>query len=653
MERPLLSPTVYRLLTNRCVKTFNTLVKSFLPIIFVLTLGAQAASAQTLYPTGFSQVLVANGILKPTVMAFAPDGRIFVAQQGGRLRVIKNGVLLPTPFIILNVDSAGERGLLGIAFDPAFANNQFIYLYYTLGTSTNNRISRFTANGDVVVPNSEVPVLNLNPLSSATNHNGGTMQFGPDGKLYVGVGENANGANAQNLGNYLGKVLRINSDGSIPTGNPFSGSASAARIWHKGLRNPYTITFQPGTGRLFINDVGQNTWEEIDDGTIGGKNFGWPIREGFSNDTFANPVYAYMHGSGSGVGCAITGGTFFNPSSTNYPSTHIGKYFFIDYCSNWIDMLTLNGNTGTRTPFASNIAGSPVSIITGPDGNLYFLSRATSAVYKITYTPTQSTVVNPVADAHVRGGTYGNTNYGGVTLLTTKNATNTTNNIFQTYLRFNISSFPTNSSSVKLRLYGYLYYATDPNVSVQVFNVPSLTWGETTITYFHRPAAQTTVLASANVSGTSPRYYEWDITAHINALRASGATFVSLEVRNLTVTNYNQVNFNSREMATNKPQLLSSGGTAQPLSLTTEIAEPQSVDVYPNPAKGSFTVRYPSSVSDGTMRVIDLQGRVIMKEKITQKNERTVNTNSLKPGSYILIIEKGDQKYSKQIAIKK
>ena len=130
-------------------------------------------------PLGFSQVLVSNGIGAPTTMAFAPDGRIFVAQQSGQLRIIKNGILLTQPFISLNVDASGERGLLGIAFDPAFASNNFIYLYYTLASGANNRISRFTANGDVAVAGSEVVVLNLDPLSTATNHNGGTMQFGP------------------------------------------------------------------------------------------------------------------------------------------------------------------------------------------------------------------------------------------------------------------------------------------------------------------------------------------------------------------------------------------------------------------------------------------------------------------------------------------
>lgn len=374
---------------SQCISIALTL--SFTASLFI---SSTLIKAQT-YPAGFQQVLVANGISNPTVMAFAPDGRLFVAQQTGALRIIQNGVLLATPAITLSVNSSGERGLLGIAFDPNFASNNFIYLYYTLSSAANNRISRFTMNGNTIVAGSESVVLNLDPLSGATNHNGGTIDFGPDGKLYVGIGENANTAHAQNLDTYHGKILRINSDGSVPAGNPFvGGTAQRQRVWEYGMRNPYTLSIQPGTGRIFVNDVGQNAWEEINDCTTGGLNYGWPTAEGFSsNPAFTNPVYAYAHGGGVGFGCAITGGTFFNPTSSNYPSQYTGRYFFLDFCNNWIDMLTLSGGTATRSNFASSIAGSPVGMATGPDGNLYFLSRANSAVYKITFTGSTAPVI--------------------------------------------------------------------------------------------------------------------------------------------------------------------------------------------------------------------------------------------------------------------
>jgi glucose/arabinose dehydrogenase len=339
------------------------------------------------YPTGFSQVQVANGLTNPTFISFSPDGRIFVSEQGGSLRIIKNGSLLPTPFLTLTVNSSGERGLLGVAFDPDFNSNHFLYVYYTATTPViHNRISRFTANGDLVVAGSEVPVLDLDPLV-ATNHNGGGMAFGPDGKLYVGVGENANGANAQNLDTYLGKILRINSDGSVPAGNPFTtGSSQRQRIWAYGLRNPFTLSFDPLTGKLYVNDVGQSTWEEINEATTGGNNYGWPAAEGTSgNPAFTNPIHSYMHTGGAETGCAITGGTFFNPGTTNYPASYMGNYFYIDLCSNWMYMLSFPGGIATASNFATGIAGSPVSLVTGIDGNLYFISRNDNAVYEIIF----------------------------------------------------------------------------------------------------------------------------------------------------------------------------------------------------------------------------------------------------------------------------
>jgi len=375
-------------------KTQSSINALILTSIASLLIFSSSIKAQT-YPTGFQQVLVANGISNPTVMAFAPDGRLFVAQQTGALRIIENGVLLSTPAITLSVNSSGERGLLGIAFDPNFTTNNFIYLYYTLSSASNNRISRFTMSGNTIVAGSESVVLNLDPLSGATNHNGGTIMFGPDGKLYVGIGENANSTNSQNLDTYHGKILRINSDGSVPAGNPFvGGTAQRQRVWEYGMRNPYTLSIQPGTGRIFVNDVGEVTWEEVNDCTTGGGNYGWPNAEGVSNNpAYTNPIYTYMHGGGIGFGCAITGGTFFNPTSTNYPSQYIGRYFFLDYCNNWIDQLTLSGTTATRSNFASSIAGSPVGMATGPDGNLYFLSRTNNAVYKITFTGSNAPII--------------------------------------------------------------------------------------------------------------------------------------------------------------------------------------------------------------------------------------------------------------------
>ncbi len=352
--------------------------------LLVLLVYLSSTKAATL-PAGFTETAIA-GLSAPTAMEIAPDGRIFVCQQGGSLVVIKNGVLLPTPFVTLNVDPSGERGLLGIAFDPNFASNNFIYLYYTVPTTPrHNRVSRFTANGDVVVPNSETILLELDNLTAATNHNGGAIHFGPDGKLYIAVGENATPTNAQTFANMLGKVLRINSDGTIPADNPFFNTASGNNrsIWALGLRNPFTFAFQPGTGRLIINDVGQDTWEEINDG-IAGSNYGWPTTEGpTSNPLFRSPLFFYGHGISATTGCAIAGGAFYNPNFVRFPQSFIGKYFFADLCSGWIRVF--DPAAGTASGFATGIV-QPVDLKVDVDGSLLYLSRGSNAVFRVQFT---------------------------------------------------------------------------------------------------------------------------------------------------------------------------------------------------------------------------------------------------------------------------
>ncbi|MDB5106838.1 MAG: carbohydrate-binding protein [Fibrobacteres bacterium] len=343
--------------------------------------GMELAVGLATVPSSFADVQVAGGLSNPTQMAIAPDGRIFVSEQAGRVRVIKNGTVLATPFVTLSVSPDGERGALGIAFDPAFASNHFVYVYYTSASGPHNRLSRWVANGDVASGGEQI-LLDLPNLSSATNHNGGSLHFGTDGKLYVSVGENANGANAQSLNTTLGKMLRINPDGGIPTDNPFYGTTSGINrsIWALGLRNPFTFDVQPGTGRLFINDVGQGTWEEIDEG-IKGANYGWPSTEGNTSDpAFKSPFYTYSHASG---GCAITGGAFYNPATEAFPAEYVGDYFFADYCGGWIKRIDLA--TRTVTGFATGI-NSPTDIRVGADGALYYIARGSGSIRKITYT---------------------------------------------------------------------------------------------------------------------------------------------------------------------------------------------------------------------------------------------------------------------------
>lgn len=379
--------------------------RSFVPRLEVL----EDRVVPTSLPADFQQSLVAGGLGNPTAMTLAPDGRVFITTQTGDLRVVKNGTLLSTPFLHVNVDSSGERGLLGVAFDPNFSVNHFVYVYYTVpGSGVHNRVSRFTAdaaNPDVATTGSEQDILDLDPLSTATNHNGGALHFGSDGKLYVAVGENANAANSQTLSNLLGKVLRLdvsqitasdpaNSAKLIPPDNPFVGQATGIDqvIYALGFRNPFTFDVQPGSGIIFVNDVGQSTWEEIDRLTAG-DNYGWDKSEGFASTvppaglgpgTYQDPQLAYNHNGGpAGGGIAIVGGAFYDPpaGATNaFPAAYVGKYFYSDLGGNWIRIFDPShpgslANPDTSSGFATGTVGTTVDLVVAPDGGLYYLAR--------------------------------------------------------------------------------------------------------------------------------------------------------------------------------------------------------------------------------------------------------------------------------------
>ncbi len=373
---------------------------------FLITLTVASATL----PAGFTESVVASGLQSPTTMQFAPDGRLFVLEQSGRVRVIDNGALLATPFLTLTVDANGERGLLGIAFDPDFATNQWVYLYYTVpAPDLHNRVIRVTANANVAAAGSAVTILDLDPLFSSLYHNGGAMAFGPDGKLYIGVGENFQPQLSQNMASRFGKLLRINADGTIPGDNPFFSSASGANraIWALGLRNPNNFSFN-ATGTLMINDVGEQSWEEVNRG-VAGANYGWPATEGdFDPATFpafTRPRFAYFHSHG----CAIVGSAFYEPATPTFPAQYQGAYFFADYCgaftspdiaNSWIGSIDATAPPPiTQNPapprFASNLA-APVDIRVANDGALYYLDRGSASVYRVQYgSPAPGIVTHP------------------------------------------------------------------------------------------------------------------------------------------------------------------------------------------------------------------------------------------------------------------
>ena len=345
-----------------------------------------AQTRSVVLPPGFLLTEVASGLSQTMAMAFSPDGRLFVCEKGGRLRVIKNDVLQTTPFLTLDVAPTGpsaSNGLLGVAFHPQFRTNSFFYVHYTAkATDTrpaHNRVSRFTATGDVADPGSEVVLLELHD-ESTTGHYGGDMHFGPDGMLYIAIGQYDSPSSAQLFTDFKGKILRINPNGTIPPDNPFSGEATeAGRLtWALGLRNPFTLAFNR-SGRMFINDVGEQTFEEINAGSAGA-NFGWPAVEGPANDPrYEDPFYFY----GRGDGCALTAGAFYDPATPRFPVQYVGKYFFADWCNGWIKTVDPS-DPATVSPFATGTR-LVMDFEVGPGGGLYYIEWQNDKVYRITY----------------------------------------------------------------------------------------------------------------------------------------------------------------------------------------------------------------------------------------------------------------------------
>ena len=368
---------------------------------------AASCLAGAALPPGFTDTAYATGFSQPDAFAIAPDGRIFVCEKTGAVKVVLNGKIVST-FVTINCDTFDERGVLGIAFDPDFQSNQFVYIYYTTNSlsldppsSPKNRVSRFTANGNVVVPGSELILLDNIP-SDAGNHNAGCLRFSPDGTLFIATGDGGlNHANSQDLTNLAGKILRINKDGSIPNTNPFFGSLSDRNeIWCYGLRNPFRFSFRPGTTIPYIGDVGENTWEEVNVGQAGG-NYGWNIYEGPTNVAgFISPEFYYMHTNTESA--AIVGGCFM--AQQRFAPPYAGSYFYGDYIRNVIRRVVFDSNNKYVSDADFTNANTPVDFAESKfDGDLYYVSINQGTLRRIAYKTNLSGVsVNP---STVVGGT--------------------------------------------------------------------------------------------------------------------------------------------------------------------------------------------------------------------------------------------------------
>ena len=338
-------------------------------------------------PSAYHWQEVASGLQRPVDLQADGSGRLFIIEKVGRIRIFQDGQLMQQPFLDIaeRVDSSGnEQGLLGLAFHPNYAQNGRFFVNYT-DTNGNTVIARYQVSNDANLadPNSEVKILGVD--QPFANHNGGVLTFGPDGYLYVGLGDGGSQGdpygNAQNRNALLGKILRIDVDSAdpyaVPSDNPFGNE-----IWLYGLRNPWRISFDRSTGDLYIGDVGQNAWEEIDflpAGSPGGTNFGWNLREGAhdykgsASPDLVDPVAEYSHQEG---GCSVTGGYVYRGSMPEWN----GIYLYGDYCTGLIWGL-IHSNDGWQKLQLFDMAVTITSFGQDEAGELYLLSDSGS-VYR-------------------------------------------------------------------------------------------------------------------------------------------------------------------------------------------------------------------------------------------------------------------------------
>ncbi|UPQ80236.1 PQQ-dependent sugar dehydrogenase [Flavobacterium azooxidireducens] len=341
----------------------------------------------------------ASGFSSPVALVNAGDDRLFVVQRGGLIRIVNaNGTINTTPFLSLTsiITAGGERGLLGLAFHPDYATNGRFYVNYTRSGDGATVIAKYTVSTtDPNVANSASAEILLTIAQPFSNHNGGSLNFGPDGYLYIGMGDGGSGGDpngyGQNLNSLLGKMLRIDVDGetgyAIPADNPYVGIAGEDEIWAVGVRNPWKFSFDRLTGDIWIADVGQNAIEEINKATSteAGLNYGWRCYEGNSayntsgcgaSSNYTFPIAQYTHASTGG--CSLTGGYVYR--GTTYPALQ-NKYVFADYCNNKIGYIDVDGGPITWT--ANAFSGNVVSFGEDVNGELYWVGISNGVISRV------------------------------------------------------------------------------------------------------------------------------------------------------------------------------------------------------------------------------------------------------------------------------
>lgn len=665
-----------------------------------------------------------TGLSLPVGVENCGDSRMFIIQKRGLIRIANaSGVLNSTPFLNLTsiVSTSGnERGLLGLAFHPNFKQNGYFYVNYTAQNDGHaTHVSRFQVNpndSNQALANSELILLDIpQPYS---NHNGGNIEFGPDGYLYIGMGDGGSANDpdgyGQNLQSLLGKMLRIDVDNpqapnnyGIPADNPFVSGGGRPEIWSYGLRNPWKFSFDKLTGDMWIGDVGQNAWEEIDyeaAGTAGGRNYGWRCYEGnvttsgvsqagcpaFS--TTAAPVFVYSHASGN---CSVTGGVVYRGSLF---SSLYGKYLCVDYCTGFLWEVVPNGLGGFTGTQVANLSSNLGCVGFGEDmyNELYFADDD-GIVYKLT-NPSQC---NPVAVIQ-NNDTVGVCNGASASL----NAQLNPSLSYQWYLNGTAISGATQSEYITPNAGNYAVVVTNPansctdtaevviedlivlNPAVQVGGPTDFCEGSSvTLTYLGGPPFQwntgdvsniisvdstgsysvsvsisefcetTSIPVNINVfpnpappsfSGLDTSYcFNLPLTSTLVGVPAGG-TFSGPGVSGNTFdpaqAGIGTHNITYTITDANNCSSQQSISTMVDICAGVENLQNNNLMVYPNPGNGVFYLNTPAS-GNLSVRVSDMKGRVVwMNPSLQMKSGKTeIDLRSLNQGIYIIEVNQSSR----------
>ncbi len=565
---------------------------------------------------------IATGYNKPLDIKHAGDKRLFIATQPGVIWIIDSlGNKVSTPFLDINdkvVNSGNERGLLGLSFHPNYNQNGYFYVNY-IGNDGNSKISRFSVTTDPNIASSASEVLLLGITQPYQNHNGGCLQFGPDGYLYIASGDGGSGgdpqANSQNPQKFLGKILRLDVDGSlpysIPNDNPFVNSSDTLHeIWTLGWRNPWRFSFDRMTGDMWIGDVGQDTWEEIDfeaAGSKGGRNYGWRCYEGNANfntancgpkDSYVFPVFAYDQNSGD---CSVTGGYVYR--GNKYPGL-FGKYIYADYCSGKINVIYPNTSGKFVYKTVSNLTNLDYSSF-GEDleGELYISGLSSGKIFKVSLdcppNNTQFEVIKPCSD----------TLSGSITLLGGMNLS----------YKWNTGDTTATINGIKSGNYSVTIINNDnycaeiiSSISVQPWDQPdlSINWSDSILSL------------NNNLIPNSIQWYQ-------NGILIPGANFL----------NYKPIKSGSYSAVFKSPE---SGCIYESESLNIIITATDLIlkdlvhYIWPNPVTKTLHMNWLCEVSDYQYKLYDCTGQIIQKGK--QNDRADIEVDDLIPGFYFIEI---------------